>query len=56
MGRPWREEYKWSSDIFYRKNLNGFISTNVILDTLDKDREEAIKKYRINARKGRSRL
>jgi len=40
------EEYKWSSDIFYRKNLNGFISTNVILDMLDKDREEAIKKYR----------
>ncbi len=46
MGRPWREEYKWSSDIFYRKNLNGFVSTNVILDMLDKDREEAIKKYR----------
>ncbi len=40
------EEYKWSSDIFYRKNLNGFVSTNVILDMLDKDREEAIKKYR----------
>ncbi len=40
------EEYKWSSDIFYRKNLNGFLSTNVILDMLNKDREEAIKKYR----------
>jgi len=39
------EEYKWSSDIFYRKNLNGFVSTNVILDMLDKNREEAIKKY-----------
>lgn len=40
------EEYKWSSDIFYRKNLNGFVSINIILDMLDKDRKEAIKKYR----------
>ncbi|MDF2519705.1 MAG: hypothetical protein K0R84_333, partial [Clostridia bacterium] len=38
-------EYKWSSDVFYRTNNNGFISINTILDMLSKDRKEAINKY-----------
>lgn len=40
------EKYKWSSDIFYRKNIKGFVCIDVVLDMLDKDRESAIKKYR----------
>ncbi len=37
------EEYKWSSDIFYRAGKKGFISTEVLLDMLSSDRKEAIK-------------
>ena len=40
------EKYKWSSDIFYRKNIKGFVCIDVVLDMLDKDRKAAIKKYR----------
>ncbi len=39
------EEYKWSSDIFYRAGKKGFISTEVLLDMLSSDRKEAISKY-----------
>jgi putative transposase len=39
------EEYKWSSDVFYRTNNNGFISIDIILDMLSSDRKEAINKY-----------
>ena len=40
------EEYKWSSDVFYRINNNEFISIDIILDMLSSDRKEAISKYR----------
>ena len=40
------EEYKWSSDIFYRKNLKGFVNTDIVLDMLDKGRKEAIEQYK----------
>lgn len=39
------EEYKWSSDIFYRSSNNSFISIDIILDMLSLDRREAIRKY-----------
>ena len=29
-------DYKWSSDIYYRKNINSFVSTRVIFEMLDK--------------------
>jgi putative transposase len=37
--------YKWSSDIFYRKGIKGFVNTNIVLSMLDADRNEAVKKY-----------
>ena len=40
------DNYKWSSDIFYRKNINGFVNIDLILDMLSIDRNEAIKKYK----------
>lgn len=40
------EEYKWSSDVFYRINNNEFITIDTILDMLSSDRKEAISKYR----------
>lgn len=39
------EEYKWSSDIFYRKRIKGVVSIDIVLDMLDKEKDEAIKKY-----------
>lgn len=39
------EEYKWSSDIFYRTNNSSFINIATILDMLGNDRKEAINKY-----------
>jgi hypothetical protein len=39
------EEYKWSSDIFYRTNNKGFINITTILDMLSNDRKEAINRY-----------
>jgi REP element-mobilizing transposase RayT len=40
------EDYKWSSDIFYRKQIRGFVNIDVVLDMIDKDRKEAIRKYK----------
>lgn len=40
------EEYKWSSDLFYRKNINGFVNIDIVLDMLSNDRIEAIVKYK----------
>jgi REP element-mobilizing transposase RayT len=39
------DEYEWSSDAFYRRNLNGFVSIDDVLDMLDKNRKAAIEKY-----------
>lgn len=38
--------YKWSSDIFYRRDLRGFVNTDIILNILDSDGKEAIRKYK----------
>ncbi len=38
-------EYKWSSDIFYRKGVKGFVNVDIVLSMLEADREEAVKKY-----------
>lgn len=40
------DEYKWSSDVFYRKNIQGFINTDLVLSMLDKKRKRAIQKYK----------
>ena len=40
------EEYKWSSDIFYRKSIKGFVSIDTVLDMLDENRKEANQKYK----------
>ena len=40
------EEYKWSSDIYYRNNINSFINTKIIFEMLDKDTVSAIQKYK----------
>ncbi|MCQ1528792.1 transposase [Lutispora saccharofermentans] len=40
------EEYKWSSDIYYRENIKGFINTLIIYNMLDKDTIGAIHKYK----------
>ncbi|KUO71334.1 MAG: hypothetical protein APF77_24595 [Clostridia bacterium BRH_c25] len=37
--------YKWSSDIFYRKGIKGFVNVDIVLSMLDADRDEAVKKY-----------
>lgn len=37
--------YKWSSDIFYSKRVEGFVNANVVLGMLDADRNKAVKKY-----------
>jgi REP element-mobilizing transposase RayT len=39
------EEYKWSSDVFYRTNNSYFINIATILDMLSNDRKESIKRY-----------
>jgi len=41
------DKYKWSSDIFYRKNIKGFVNIDLILDMLSFDRNEAIRKYKL---------
>lgn len=38
-------EYKWSSDVFYRKRIKGFVNVDIVLNMLDADRSEAVKKY-----------
>ena len=40
------EEYKWSSDIFYRKSIKGFVSIDTVLDMLDENRKEANQRYK----------
>lgn len=40
------ENYKWSSDLFYRKNIHNFIYIDTILDMLSSDRVEAVGKYK----------
>ena len=40
------EEYKWCSDIYYRKNIKSFIDASVILEMFDKKIDEAIMKYK----------
>jgi hypothetical protein len=39
------EDYKWSSDKFYRKKLNGFIETRTIHEMIEKGFKESDKKY-----------
>lgn len=38
-------EYKWSSDVFYRMNLENFVDTYYFLDMLSNNRKSAIKSY-----------
>jgi REP element-mobilizing transposase RayT/DNA-binding CsgD family transcriptional regulator len=40
------EDYKWSSDVFYRRDIKGFVNIDIILSMLDNDRKEAIRKYK----------
>jgi len=40
------EEYKWSSDIYYRKNIKGIVNTGVIYEMLDKQIGSAIEEYK----------
>lgn len=37
--------YKWSSDFFYRSGVKGFVNVDVVLNILDANRNEAVKKY-----------
>jgi hypothetical protein len=39
-------EYKWSSDVFYRRDLKGFVNIDIILSMLDSNRKEALRKYK----------
>lgn len=38
-------DYRWSSDILYRRNDNRFVDIDFILDLLSKNRKKAIKHY-----------
>ncbi|QCX33343.1 transposase [Caloramator sp. E03] len=38
-------DYRWSSNIFYQRNINSFVDINFILNILSSNRFEAIKKY-----------
>lgn len=40
------EDYRWSSDINYRKNIRSFINTDLVLEMLDKNSEAAVSKYK----------
>ncbi|WP_366922186.1 transposase [Metallumcola ferriviriculae] len=40
------EQYYWSSDIYYRRSLPGFINTDVILNAISPDRQEAAVVYK----------
>lgn len=40
------DEYKWSSDMFYRMNLNNLVDIDVLLDIFSSDRILAMEKYR----------
>lgn len=39
------DKYKWSSDVFYRRNMKNVVDTDGILDIISLNRIEAIKKY-----------
>ena len=39
------EDYKWSSDVFYRRNMKNVVDIDEILDMLSSNRIEAIKRY-----------
>ena len=41
------EEYKWSSDAFYRRGLKGFVNTDILLSMLDNNKKEAVCKYKV---------
>ena len=38
--------YKWSSDIFYRKGIKGFVNIDIVLNMIDENRAKAIKLYK----------
>ncbi|MFZ5352133.1 MAG: transposase [Bacillota bacterium] len=40
------ELYRWSSDVYYRKDIKSFVNINVPLEMLDKNKEKAIEKYK----------
>ncbi len=42
---PSVDNYKWSSDVFYRRNMRGIVDINPILNIISKNRIEAIRKY-----------
>lgn len=39
-------DYRWSSDIYYRKDINSFVNTRVILEMLDKQIINAMEIYK----------
>jgi len=39
------EDYKWSSDKFYRKKLNGFIETRTMIEIIEKGFSDSKKNY-----------
>ncbi len=39
------EEYRWSSDCYYRSNASSFINIDVPLKMLSEDRAKALKQY-----------
>lgn len=39
------EEYRWSSDIFYRENKNDWVETSLVPDILSDNRVNGLKKY-----------
>lgn len=39
------QEYEWSSDVYYRKRINSFISADTVLDMLDRDTIKAKETY-----------
>jgi putative transposase len=38
-------DYKWSSDMHYRRNNNRFVDIDFVLDIISKNRKQAIKQY-----------
>jgi len=41
------EEYKWSSDLFYRRNDSGLVDIDFILNIINNDRKKALAWYKI---------
>ena len=39
------QDYKWSSDSYYRKKRKGFVETGILLKSLDDNLGEAVQKY-----------